>query len=36
MSGSRLEHLCSLQRRLLANGFRHLKPGGVLVYSTCR
>ncbi|SPQ93054.1 SAM-dependent MTase RsmB/NOP-type domain-containing protein [Plasmodiophora brassicae] len=35
MSGSRLEHLCSLQRRLLANGFRHLKPGGVLVYSTC-
>jgi len=27
--------LSQLQRRLLYNGFRLLKPGGVLVYSTC-
>ncbi|MGQ0536884.1 MAG: hypothetical protein ACT4PT_12540, partial [Methanobacteriota archaeon] len=24
-----------LQRRLLANGYRQLRPGGILVYSTC-
>eukprot|EP01032_Pedospumella_encystans_P025861 gene25861-29215_t len=27
--------LRELQRSLLLNGFRNLKPGGVLVYSTC-
>lgn len=27
--------LSQLQRRLIYNGFRLLKPGGVLVYSTC-
>jgi 16S rRNA C967 or C1407 C5-methylase (RsmB/RsmF family) len=31
----RLASLQTLQRRLLVNGFRNLKSGGVLVYSTC-
>jgi 16S rRNA C967 or C1407 C5-methylase (RsmB/RsmF family) len=31
----RVAELGSLQRALLANGFRLLRPGGVLVYSTC-
>lgn len=30
-----LEELYSLQYRLLENGFRMLKEGGVLIYSTC-
>jgi 16S rRNA C967 or C1407 C5-methylase (RsmB/RsmF family) len=34
-SATRLDALADLQRRLLANGFRLLKPGGTLVYSTC-
>lgn len=29
------DSLRELQRSLLTNGFRNLKPGGVLVYSTC-
>lgn len=31
----RMGKLQGLQRGLLLNGFRHLRPGGVLVYSTC-
>ncbi len=31
----RLKLLASLQRALLLNGFRLLKPGGTLIYSTC-
>lgn len=30
-----LVQLYDLQRSLLANGFRLLRPGGILVYSTC-
>jgi 16S rRNA C967 or C1407 C5-methylase (RsmB/RsmF family) len=30
-----LADLVELQQRLLASGFRSLKPGGALVYSTC-
>lgn len=30
-----LEDLYRLQLNLLLNGWRHLKPGGVLIYSTC-
>ncbi|CAD7972077.1 unnamed protein product [Amoebophrya sp. A25] len=30
-----LQQLLDLQRALLRNGFRNLKPGGTLVYSTC-
>lgn len=29
------EHLSKLQRRILFSGIQALKPGGVLVYSTC-
>ena len=35
LDGARLQQLIALQQALLANGFRLLKPGGVLVYSTC-
>jgi 16S rRNA C967 or C1407 C5-methylase (RsmB/RsmF family) len=31
----KLAKLLDLQRRLLASGYRLLKPGGTLVYSTC-
>lgn len=31
----RLNNLESLQKRLLMNGYSLLKPGGILVYSTC-
>lgn len=31
----RLHNLENLQRKLILNGFRLLKPGGILVYSTC-
>ena len=31
----KLDELVDLQKRLLASGFRLLKPGGTLVYSTC-
>ena len=30
-----LAELIALQRRLIASGFRLLKPGGTMVYSTC-
>lgn len=30
-----LEDLVQLQKRLVASGYRLLKPGGILVYSTC-
>ncbi len=30
-----IERLAQLQRRLLINAWRQLKPGGTLVYSTC-
>ena len=33
--GTELDKLQALQRGLLQNGFRRLKPGGRLVYSTC-
>ena len=32
----RLAHLPRLQRALLHNGFKRLRRGGYLVYSTCR
>jgi 16S rRNA C967 or C1407 C5-methylase (RsmB/RsmF family) len=32
---NKLAELVDLQKRLLQSGFRLLKPGGVLVYSTC-
>ena len=32
---SRSEDITALQRALLRNGFRLLRPGGTLVYSTC-
>ncbi|TPX66373.1 hypothetical protein SpCBS45565_g04535 [Spizellomyces sp. 'palustris'] len=35
LSPSRLETLEGLQRGLISNGYRLLKPGGILVYSTC-
>ena len=31
----KLENLQNLQRSLILNGFRLLKPGGIMVYSTC-
>ena len=30
-----MDELVDLQKRLVRSGFRHLKSGGVLVYSTC-
>ncbi len=35
LNPKRLKILASLQRALLLNGFRLLKPGGTLIYSTC-
>ncbi|KAJ1918686.1 hypothetical protein IWQ60_007438 [Tieghemiomyces parasiticus] len=35
MDPERLNGLAALQRTLLLNGWRQLKPGGILVYSTC-
>ncbi|KNE67060.1 hypothetical protein AMAG_12135 [Allomyces macrogynus ATCC 38327] len=35
LDDQQLAGLESLQRRLLRNGWRLLKPGGILVYSTC-
>ena len=35
LSQSRLSTLHDLQFNLLSNGFKLLKPGGLLVYSTC-
>ncbi|KAJ1977272.1 hypothetical protein H4R35_002364 [Dimargaris xerosporica] len=32
---ARLATITELQRQLMANGWRMLRPGGVLVYSTC-
>lgn len=32
---SELEKLVELQKKLISSGFRLLKPGGVMVYSTC-
>jgi 16S rRNA (cytosine967-C5)-methyltransferase len=29
------ENLPEIQRRILQNGARYVKPGGVLVYATC-
>jgi len=34
-STERAANICELQKCLLRNGFRLLKPGGVLMYSTC-
>ena len=36
LGAKRLRALALLQRGLLLNGFRLLKPGGVLIYATCR
>ena len=36
LGAKRLRALAQLQRGLLLNGFRLLKPGGVLIYATCR
>lgn len=30
-----VETLCSIQEKIMNNGARYLKPGGVMVYSTC-
>lgn len=35
LDSARLASLETLQRALLRNGFERLRPGGVLVYSTC-
>ena len=35
VTGSDMEQLADLQRRILTNVVRYLKPGGVLIYSTC-
>lgn len=35
LSESQLGDLVTLQKSLLVNGWRNLKPGGVFVYSTC-
>ncbi|CAO3573127.1 unnamed protein product [Mortierella alpina] len=35
MAQDRLDSLSELQRRLLLNGFRLAKAGGIVVYSTC-
>ncbi len=35
MRPDRIEALAALQRELLDNAARHLRPGGVLVYATC-
>jgi len=35
MTAEQLEELENLQSGVLINGFRLLKPGGILVYSTC-
>ncbi|KAF9571682.1 hypothetical protein EC968_000279 [Mortierella alpina] len=35
MAQDRLDSLSELQRRLLMNGFRLAKAGGIVVYSTC-
>ncbi|KAI8828096.1 putative ribosomal RNA small subunit methyltransferase [Chytriomyces cf. hyalinus JEL632] len=32
---AKMDNLETLQRGLISNGFRLLKPGGILVYSTC-
>lgn len=32
---SQLEELAALQRKILANGAEYVKPGGILLYSTC-
>ena len=32
---NKLESLVRLQRGLIASGFRLLKPGGIMIYSTC-
>ena len=32
---SKLKELVALQKKLIESGFRLLKPGGVMVYSTC-
>lgn len=33
--GSEIDSLTQIQRSILENGAAHVKPGGVLVYSTC-
>ncbi|KAJ1674930.1 hypothetical protein EV182_002274 [Spiromyces aspiralis] len=35
LNPERLKQVCNLQSRLLENGWRLLRPGGLLVYSTC-
>ncbi len=30
-----IDELCAIQRQILSNAARYVKPGGVLVYSTC-
>lgn len=30
-----IESLVSLQREILANAWRYVRPGGILIYSTC-
>ncbi len=30
-----IKNLASLQRKILSSAIRYLKPGGILVYSTC-
>ncbi|KRX05990.1 hypothetical protein PPERSA_01068 [Pseudocohnilembus persalinus] len=35
MDEKKMENTIPLQKNLLKNGFKHLKPGGILIYSTC-
>ena len=35
LTEDRIRNVTQLQLKLLENGFRNLKPGGLLVYSTC-
>ena len=35
MNKEKIDNITNLQRSLCVNGFKLLKPGGILVYSTC-
>lgn len=35
VSEERIAAICALQRNILENSWRYVKPGGVLLYSTC-
>ena len=35
LAGARIDEIAAVQQGLLESAFHALKPGGVLVYSTC-